>query len=117
MNLIQALESGKQFKRKHWSGWAKRTGEQSIVWCINNIPVLLHALDILSDDYEVEENYDLARKILLEIDKHAYGYATGGKEINEITYKAGVCFMAGFNAANNIAEQKLSIAKEALNEL
>lgn len=57
MNIIEAIKSGKPFKRETWSGWAVNRDNNYIVWSENLCQVSFYPEDLLAVDWEVKESY------------------------------------------------------------
>jgi hypothetical protein len=58
MTIIEALKSGKPFKRAQWSGYYHSDGYK-IVSCDEGIGLLATEGDILADNWEVKEKEDV----------------------------------------------------------
>ena len=52
-----------------------------------------------------EKLNELCAKELLELDRHTYGYATAGKDINAVLDRYSIAYKSGYRAAESDAQE------------
>ena len=57
MNIIEAIKSGKPFKRESWVKWTVDYCNSYIAWSENLCSVSFSTEDLIADDWEVKETY------------------------------------------------------------
>lgn len=73
MNLLEALQSGKPFKRPNWDDYYK-IHQNGLVGVSNNCSLAIYYLaDLISDDYEIKENkIELTKSQFIKVFKEYY---------------------------------------------